>query len=458
MTSIRSATPGGRDNALAGPNLTASEPRTTAALAAEPRLVRIGLVGFGRVASAFAQIVRRHGRDVARRDGLVVRIETVLVADATKPRGELPEGALFTDDPDVFLARRFDVVVEATACVDAVAPLVVALLERGVPVVTANKALVAGRSADLCAAAAGGRTALFREATVAAAVPLFSTLDNALRTTTIRSVTAILNGTANFILGAETDGCDRVQALAEARRRGFAEPDASDDLSLVDAARKLAILVEALGGGAGDWRTIERTGIEELAPKHARRAAAVGGRFAPIAAAHLGCDGVEAWTSPAFVPGSHPFAAVRGAANGLVLEGDPVAELILLGPGAGPEPTAAALFDDVLAASRRPGRANAGRGAPGDVACFRAPERSWHVQLAVDPAEVAGDDLIEWAQRAGISFRALTARQEGELLVFVGTTTPSSRRRLDDLKEALGPVRGVREVFYVPSLDGRGNS
>ena len=112
MTSIRSATPGGRDNALAGPNLAAPEPRTTAALAAEPRLVRIGLVGFGKVASAFAEIVRRHGHDVARRDGLVVRIETVLVADATKPRGELPEGALVTDDPDAFLARRFDVVVD----------------------------------------------------------------------------------------------------------------------------------------------------------------------------------------------------------------------------------------------------------------------------------------------------------------------------------------------------------
>src|SRR5262245_55771315 len=112
------------------------------------RPLRIGLIGFGAVGRGFADLLARESANLSLARGIRPRLASVLVRDARRDRG-LPRALPLTADPETFLAADCDVVVEASGAVGAIEPVVRAALERGTPVVTANKALIAERGAVL---------------------------------------------------------------------------------------------------------------------------------------------------------------------------------------------------------------------------------------------------------------------------------------------------------------------
>jgi len=426
-----------------------------------PRVLRVGLLGLGTVGQGLVTLLARKGEDVARRHGVAFRIERVLVRDPGRLRAAIPESAELTADPEDFLAGAYDAVVEAAGGVDPVGGFVERLLRRGIPVVTANKALLAERGETLADLAAAHGASIRGEASVAAGIPLLGLLERALLTTNVARVTAILNATSLVVLGGIARGASLAEALADAQARGFAEADASLDLSGLDAAQKLTVLVRALCGRTLPWTGIEVEGIERVRSVDAARARAIGGRLRPIACADLAAERPRGWVAPAFVPDGHPLAHVEGGGNGVLLEGDTLEGLFLSGPGAGALPTAASILDDLLAVARGEGAPGPSRGLAGEGASVPSgpnvpPSTGWFLSVDLSLRRDSASEALRALDRAGLRARSLR-EPPGSVPALVVETFPAPRTAVVSFErharraEAVTDLRAYRTVEPRPA-------
>jgi homoserine dehydrogenase len=272
-----------------------------------------------------------------------------LVRDPAKERDFQPEpGVLTTDAAAIRDDPAIGVVAEVMGGVEPAGGYVLDLLASGKPVVTANKQLVAQRGAELFAAAADAGVQLRFEASVCAAIPVIKVLREALVATNVHRVLGIVNGTTNFVLTEMEAGASYEQALAEAQRRGFAEADPTDDVSGADAAAKMAILATVAFGSRVGLDDVDYTGIEGIGPLHMTAARELDMVVRLVGAATIVDGKVDVHVRPALVDRHHPLAAVEGAFNGVMLQGDAIREITLEGPGAGGTETASAVVADLV--------------------------------------------------------------------------------------------------------------
>jgi homoserine dehydrogenase len=337
--------------------------------------IRVALLGLGKVGTAVSRLAARS--DIM---GPIIDISGALVRDASQRPGAC---CPLTSDATTLFDSGPDVVVEVLGGTEPARQLVLAALERGIPVVTANKTLVAAHGEELLAAAERGDTALRYEAAVIAGVPFLGTLARRPLAGSIRRIEAVLNGTTNFVLSElEAGAADLCTALADAERRGFAEPDPSKDVSGTDAAEKLALLVRHLGTLAVATSDIPTTGIDGLTRLDLLRAIDFGGTLKPVAFADWSDGSLTAFVGPAFVPLTHPLSNLRGADNGIRVHGDHSPPVFFAGAGAGPDATAATILDDVVESVVPSDRPSAWRDRVGRRCCpaplGRAP---WFVRL-----------------------------------------------------------------------------
>ncbi len=307
-------------------------------------VVRVGLLGFGVVGQAF---VRRATLASVRlgEAGVLVRCVGALVRDPGKPRSA-PDLPLWLSASAVPW-RECDVVVEALGGVEPARSLVRQALEAGVPVVTANKSLIAAHGAELIACAEAHGTTLLFEAAVLAGVPCVNTLVRRPLASAAAQWAGILNGTSHFVLTRIKQGLTFDEAVLEAVDRGYAEPANDADLSGRDAAEKLAILLHLAGYRDVTPATFPRLAVSEIGPWHLQAARSLGGTLKPVAVARPTGAAPGAWVGPAWVDRDHAFADCRGITNILTV-GDGDGAVTFRGPGAGPDVTAATLLDDVV--------------------------------------------------------------------------------------------------------------
>lgn len=204
--------------------------------------------------------------------------------------------------------------------------LVRTALERGRHVVTANKGPVAFGYRELSSLARQRDRAFRFESTVMDGAPVFAMARASLRGCRVEAVSGILNATTNFVLERMESGETMAQAVAEARRAGFAESDPSHDLDGWDAAAKLAILATVLLEGELSPLDVERTGIAALDPEEVRGARRGGKRVKLVCRARRHDSGVRATVSPEHLDGDDPLARHGGAGSVLRIETD------LMGP------------------------------------------------------------------------------------------------------------------------------
>lgn len=301
---------------------------------------RAVLLGLGRVGSAVADLLARETLPA----GPPVRIAGAVV------RRERGTGRPFPTctNPSALLDQSPDVVIEALGGLEPARALVLEALGRRIPVVTANKTLLAVHGDELLAAARRFDVALRYEASVIAGVPFLGTFRNRPLAARADGVIGILNGTSNYILSRVDEGLPAEHALADAQARGYAEPDASKDLNGSDAAEKLAILVRCFANLSLQPGDVPATTIEGIGPHDLARARELGGRLKPVAFARWTDRAVACFVGPAFLPAADPLAGLEGVLNGIRIERAGAAPLHFTGPGAGPEITARTMLDDVV--------------------------------------------------------------------------------------------------------------
>ena len=344
--------------------------------------------------------------------------------------------------------------------VDPAGEHVLELLRSGRPVVTANKQLVARRGAELFEAAAAGGVQLRFEASVCAAIPVIKVLRESLVVTNVHRVLGIVNGTTNFILSAMEEGHSYGDALADAQRLGFAEADPTEDVAGLDAAAKTAILATVAFGSRVPLEWVEVEGIEGVTLDHVAAARALDMHVKLIGRATLVGDRVDVRVGPAFVDGHHPLAAVEGAFNAVMLQGDAIREITLEGPGAGGIETASAVVADMVSVVGTTGTGflqndpvwrNLERLPPGDLAS------PFYLRLEVEDRAGVLARIAQELSAEGVSVAQLVQQpHDGHAVLHVVTHEASAGHvgaALDAIR-ALPEARG--EASAMPVVSGRG--
>jgi homoserine dehydrogenase len=312
--------------------------------------LRIAIAGLGTVGTATAALLHRNGPLLTQRTGR--KFELVAVSSRTKKERAIDlSGIAWIDDArDLATAPGIDVIVETIGGSDGIAhELVTACLTAKRPVVTANKALIATHGNELAALAEQSGVALAFEAAVAGGIPILKTLREGLSANRIAQVHGILNGTSNFILTEmRKNGSSFADTLAEAQRLGYAEADPSFDIDGIDTAHKLAILTALAFGRRVDLKNVTIEGIREIDATDIAFANELGYRIKLLGVARQTENGVEQRVSPCMVPATALIAAAEGVFNAIVTSSDAAQKVLMVGRGAGGEPTASAIVADLV--------------------------------------------------------------------------------------------------------------
>ena len=314
---------------------------------AAPRRIGIGLVGLGTAGSAFARLIATNGAALTRRFGVQVELVRIGVADVAKPRPLVVE-PLVQGYHEVLADPAVDVVVELMGGVEQPRELVTAAIRAGKHVITANKALIAECGDQLLALAHRHGVQLRFEASVCGGIPVIKVIRESLSANRIRSLTGIVNGTTNYILTRMTQaGASFDEALAEAQERGFAEADPTLDVDGTDAVQKMAILSSLAFGGWCRYQDALWEGIESVTAKDVAFARMSGFVFKLVASGRI-IDGLTSVAVfPALVAAPHPLAGVSNEFNAVLIDSDFQGPSVLIGRGAGGEPTASSVAADL---------------------------------------------------------------------------------------------------------------
>jgi homoserine dehydrogenase len=273
-------------------------------------------------------------------------IAAIAVRDRARHEASGVPGALL-HPLDEALRVPCDLVVEAIGGVEDAGRALTAALSAGRHVVTANKAVIAALGERLRVIADREGARLSYSAAVGGVIPVLETL-RGLRGQ-VAVIEGVLNGTSNFVLDRLAAGSSIEGAVAEARSLGYAEADPTDDLSGLDAARKLCLLARDAFGGSLEASVIPVPGPTAIAAWTPRTPGLVGRLIARV---ERGEVGPSAGVSLASVDSSHPLASCRDANNAVVITLKSGRTLELRGKGAGRWPTAESVVGDLLEIGR----------------------------------------------------------------------------------------------------------
>jgi homoserine dehydrogenase len=346
--------------------------------------------------------------------------------------------------------------------------MILAALEHGKPVVTANKALLSAHGPELFAAARRFKTNLYYEASVAGGIPIIKVVRESLVGNRFDRIYGIVNGTCNYILTRmRREGTAFADVLADAQRLGYAEADPTLDIDGHDAAHKTGILASLAHGFWVDHRDIHVEGIRELTPLDIRFAAQLGytikllgivktvppagraGRKTPPAASRISVS-----VSPTLVPDHHVLASVNDVFNAIFISGFPIGDTLYYGRGAGKDATASAVLSDLADAAL-----DLRHGTPHRVPAFvphacggsviPLSETSSRFYLRLDVMDRPGviAEISTILGKAGISISSIIQPEghEGQTVSLILMTHTASRAAM---------VRSCAAIAKIPAVKG----
>jgi len=343
---------------------------------------RIWVVGFGTVGRWLLAALHEHAERLAARYGVAISVvglasardgfiydpagldlpAALAAASAASPITQLPGVQRWPDAIDGLRATHADILVEVTASQAAGGgepglSHIREALGRGIPVVTSNKWPMALHGVELAALARGHRVPLRAESTVMSGTPVLSSLVDGLAGAVPVGLRGVLNATANAILTDMAAGQTYPDALADAQRAGLAERDPSADVGGPDSVAKVMILSALVFGRQLRREQVACRGISGIDPALVEQARTTRSRLRHLATLEFtgpgGTGQVTASVAPVLLPGDDRLAAVNGTDNAVVCRLNPVGEVTIIGPGAGPQLAGQGVLSDLIAVARQ---------------------------------------------------------------------------------------------------------
>ena len=318
------------------------------------KAINVGLLGIGTVGGGTFNVLKRNEEEITRRAGRPIRITMVADKNLELARSVAGPDVKITDDAFAVVADpEIDIVIELIGGYGVAKQLVLAAIDNGKHVVTANKALLAMHGNEIFEAAQKRGVMVAFEAAVAGGIPIIKALREGLSANRIEWIAGIINGTTNFILSEMRDkGLPFAEVLKEAQALGYAEADPTFDIEGHDAAHKATIMSAIAFGVPMQFEAAHIEGITRLDSVDIAYAEQLGYRIKLLGISKMREEGIELRVHPTLVPSKRLLANVEGAMNAVLVQADAVGATLYYGKGAGAEPTASAVIADLVDVTR----------------------------------------------------------------------------------------------------------
>lgn len=314
--------------------------------------VRVGIVGCGTVGTGTAELLLKNGHLIRKKTGLDIVLTKVADVDWERPRSfEIPHHLRTTHYTEVI--EESDIVVELVGGKGFAKQVILEALEKGKHVVTANKHLLAEDGKEIFLKAQEKGLWIGFEASVGGGIPIVKALREGLSANRILNIYGILNGTTNYILTRMLEeDMTFDEALAEAKRMGYAEADPSLDIDGWDSAHKITILATVAFGKFFPFGSVHVEGIRQVDLLDVELGKELGYTLKLLAICKRVDSEVELRVHPTFIPSEEQLAKVSDVFNAVMVEGDFVGKTMFYGRGAGSHPTASAVVADIIDIAR----------------------------------------------------------------------------------------------------------
>ncbi len=389
------------------------------------RDIYIGFLGLGVVASSVVNLLQEKQEILSHKFNCNLIIKKILVRDLNKQRNCTIDKALLTANPDdVLMDSQIDIVFELMGGINPTLQYVTKAIELGKHIITANKAMIATHGVQLFQFAKNKNVHIAFEAAVGGGIPIIKVLCNALILNKVTSITAILNGTSNYILTRMLQ--DKVtfeEALSCAQKNGYAEADPSNDLQGIDAAQKLCILSSIAFNAWVQFRDLYVEGIASISLVDLEYAQNLGYVIKHVAVAQRDCHHVRLAVFPALIEQSHRLAKTQGTQNGVLINSHPLGESFYAAAGAGGNETASAILADVcdVISGRSVYLAHEFYESENEYININISDIEWSYYLRI-PGTIDQAALKYQARCCGISVAFVSAQQDATItLTYVAT-------------------------------------
>ena len=407
----------------------------------------IAVLGAGNIGSAVLTRLQELDDKVLKLD-----LKKVLVSDTSKDRGVSKD--ILTDNfDDILNDDSIDLVIEVLGGVDPGKEYIKSLLEKGKAVITANKDIIADCGQELITLAEENNTCLYFEAAVAAGIPVLKPLIESLRGEELTKVLGIINGTSNYILTSMEEGSTYEDALSTAQELGYAEPDPTNDVEGIDAKYKAMILSLLCFGVSPNDDAVFTEGISNITKEDFDWADRLDKTIKLVAQIDSNENGFNARVHPVLIDKKHPLAAIRGALNAVVAEGENIDQLVFSGPGAGANPTASAVMGDVLSACHQLNSDQSNwyplREYKGENKNFEDVESSMFIRLSVKDEPGVLAKIAGTFGENNVSIESVIQEGRGDKAELVLVTHEAPEK---DLNNSINQISSLDAVTTVTSL------
>ncbi|MCI5649998.1 MAG: homoserine dehydrogenase [Fusicatenibacter sp.] len=315
----------------------------------EERVIKVAMMGLGTVGTGVYKVLKNQQEDMVPKLGARVELKKILVRNLEKAAAKVDDPSILTNSfEEIANDPEIDIVIEVMGGKQPAMNYILACLDAGKNVVTANKDLVASEGKKLLAAAKRNGKDFLYEASVAGGIPIIRPIKQCLAGNHITEIIGIFNGTTNFILTKMTqEGMEFDEALRLAQDLGYAEADPTSDVEGLDAGRKVAILASAAFNSRVTFEDVYTEGIAKITATDIRYAKEMGCDIKLLGVAKDTPEGIEVRVHPMLIDSSHPLASVNDSYNAVFVTGDAVQDTMFYGRGEGELPTASAIVGDV---------------------------------------------------------------------------------------------------------------
>lgn len=427
--------------------------------------LNIGICGVGTVGIATIEILQKQ------REALISRSGRSLLVNHVGARREhtghdYGDARVSRDVMDLARDPEVDVLVELIGGTSVAYDLIKLAIQQGKHVVTANKALIAEHGNELTALAESAGVQIRFEAAVAGGIPIIKALRESMAANNVSEVAGIINGTGNFILTEmSTKGRAFEDVLSEAQALGYAEADPTFDIDGTDAAHKLVILASLAFGIPLSIDAPMKQGIQDVSPEDLEYAASMGYRVKHLGIARQTNQGIEMRVHPTLIPEHKQIATVDGVLNAVMVSGDAVGELLLVGPGAGGAATASSVCADLVDIARSSAGSGPALGVPASQLSEQALVPSeqiaseWYVRLTAADQPGVMSDITQVLASRDISIESMLQKPpapgSGKVPIVLLTHMAAQSVMTDALNEitALGEVEPDFALMRVEAFD-----
>ncbi len=307
----------------------------------------IAILGLGVVGKGTADLLEANKALIEQRIGEPINIKYIL--DLRDFPGTPYENKVVHDFSVIVNDSEVDLVAETMGGAHPAYDYSLAALNAGKCVVTSNKEVVATFGEELLTAARKNGVSYAFEASVGGGIPIVRPLVTDFIANKIVEISGILNGTTNYILTEmKTKGKSYADALSEAQAKGYAEKDPTADVEGIDTCRKICILTGLASGVLPDAKKVKTVGISAVDGTDVKLLEKSGYAVKLLGRMKMAENKPCLIVAPFVCGTDSPLSHVDDVFNGITVCGNTLGQTMFYGRGAGADPTASAVANDIL--------------------------------------------------------------------------------------------------------------